>query len=641
MLLCCGASAQALAQNLAAEPSTSIPAGWSLQIDAVRSGELVLSEIRGRLAVDEAGQWQLREGRLLPSHAGERYGQLRFEAAPVADRWQGTLRWLAGDGLSLQGDWQVDGEGKVGVDLAQRRIRINGALDALLIELRSLPLAPWRRWLGQRLGWTPDRLDGEASADLRWDGVGLSGQVSLSQMGFDTSDGRRAAAGVAVQLELDSTPDWRFDLTANAGEVLWDEIYVPLPDVGLQLKAVAESGGWQLAAAEPDVFDARVNLGPGSTPSWQLDARVADLARWHERYLKSYFEARAWAAIAPAGSVQLTAAGAATEPQQISVQASVSALSLATMSIEGIELDAAWRAAGEGHLQMQTSATYWSGLSLAGWSLDARQRGSNWSLREPLVLGLLGGSATLSQLDVALAERPWHAQAALALDNLDLAGLMQALEWTPLPGRLSAEFPGVRIEPQRLEFEGGAEIEAFDGTVSLSAIGIERPLGPAPAIQGGFEFSGLDLAGVTAAFGFGEIEGALDGYVRDLRLLSGKPVAFDAWLASSEDYRGPKLISQRAVDNLSAVGGGPGGAMSRSFLRVFERFRYDAIGLGCKLEKGMCLMRGLERSNGGFLIVRGASLPRITVMGHATRVNWSSLVSRLIAATESGGPVVE
>ncbi len=622
-------------------PLTSAPAGWSLQIDAVRSGEVLLTDVQGRLAIDERGQWQLQEGRLLPSHAGERYGQLSFDAAPAGEHWQGALRWQAGDGLSLQGNWQVDGAGHIGVELEQRRIRIRGPLDALVIELRALPLAKWRRWLGQQLGWTPDRLEGEASADLRWDGAALRGKANLVGMGFDTSDGRRAAAGVAAQLELASQPDWQFDLTANAGEVLWDDIYVPLPETGLQLTAGAESGGWQLAAAEAGVFDARLGLGAGSTPRWRMDARVVDLARWHERYLKSYFEARAWAAIAPAGSLELEAAGVAAEPQQMSLQAQLSALSLATISVEGVTLDAAWRAAGEGHLKMQSSATYWAGLTLAGWSLDARQRGSQWSLQQPLVLSLLGGSATLSQLDVALAERPWNAQAALQLDNLDLAGLMQALEWTPLPGRLSADFPGVRVEPQRLDFEGGAEIEAFGGTVSLGAIGIERPLGPAPAIQGGFEFSGLDLAGVTQAFGFGEIEGALDGYVRELRLLSGKPVAFDAWLASSENYRGPKLISQRAVDNLSAVGGGPGGAMSRSFLRVFERFRYDAIGLGCKLEKGMCLMRGLERSNGGFLIVRGASLPRITVMGHATRVNWSSLVSRLIAATESGGPVVE
>jgi hypothetical protein len=622
-------------------PLAQAQSTWSLRVDAVQQGELRLSDLEGRLALTTDGQWQLQDSHVAASFAGAAYGRLNFDAAAAESGWQGTLRWLAGDGLTLQGQWTVDPQAVLSVALEQQQIRLDGPIDKLQIRLRELSVGKWRRWLGRRLDWTPERLEGALSADLRWDGAGLSGKATATGLGFDTTDGRRAAAGVGFAAELNTLPEWQLKLDANRGEVLWDELYVALPEAGLQLQAQQKADGWQLAAAEAEVFQARLIWSSAAARPWQLDASVADLARWHERYLRSYFEARAWAAIAPVGTLQMSAKGAAAQVRELTVQASLAMLGLAAMSAEGIELEASWRAAGDGHLKLASKASWWSGISIAPWSLAARQSGAHWSLEQPLQLSLLGGQASVSQLDLSLAERPWSAQAALRIEDVDLAALMQALGWIALPGRLSADFPGARIEPQSLQLEGGAEVEAFGGRVELGAISIERPLGPAPAISGGFEFSGLDLAGVTAAFGFGEIEGELDGYVRGLRLLSGKPVAFDAWLASSESYRGPKLISQRAVDNLSAVGGGPGGAMSRSFLRVFERFRYDAIGLGCKLEQGACAMRGLERSNGGFLIVRGASLPRITVMGHATRVNWSSLVARLIAATEGGGPVVE
>lgn len=614
---------------------------WLLQIERVEQGELRLTDLKGSVALSADRQWQLQDGRVGLGYAGAAYGQLAFDAAPAEADWQGALRWLAGDGLTLKGQWRIDPRAILSVAMERQQIRLDGPIDDLKLRLQGLPLAPWRRWLGRRLDWTPERLEGELSGDLRWDGASLSGHVNATGVGFDTTDGRRAAAGLGFSAQLNSRPDWRLTLDAKQGEVLWDELYVALPAAGLKLQAAREVAGWRLEAVESGVFEARLALADGAAPNWRIDASVADLARWHERYLRSYFEARAWTALAPEGSMQFSASGAAAQPRELTLQASLAMLGLAAMSAEGIELDAHWRAAGSGHLKLSSSAAYWSGISIAPWSLAARQNGDDWSLEQPLQLALLGGTASVTQLDLSLAERPWQAQAALRIDDVDLAALMQALGWIALPGRLSADFPGARIEPQSLQLEGGAEVAAFGGRVELGAISIERPLGPAPAIAGGFEFSGLDLAGVTAAFGFGEIEGELDGYVRGLRLLSGKPVAFDAWLASSEKYRGPKLISQRAVDNLSAVGGGPGGAMSRSFLRVFERFRYDAIGLGCKLEKGSCLMRGLERANGGFLIVRGASLPRITVMGHATRVNWTSLVARLVAATEGGGPVVE
>ncbi|MEZ5440015.1 MAG: hypothetical protein R3F15_00855 [Lysobacterales bacterium] len=621
--------------------ATPMDGQWSVQIKRVGLGDVHVEQVQGALQLTGT-DWQLTDGHLRARYADQALGEVRFDVAPAAAGLAGSLRWLAGEGLRIAGRWGYGNDGRLDADLEQSRLRLRGPIDQLQITLDRLPIAPWRRWLGQRVEWTPARLEGELSGQLRWNGQDLSGELRLAGAGFDTTDGRRAAAGMGTTLTLAPGSEWPFQLLADAGELLWDEFYVALPQQGLQLAAApTDGGGWRARASENQVFELSGSLDGQSPPHWQMDLQVSDLAQWHQRYLASYLQARAWAGVEPVGRLQASASGQGAEPDSATVQADLASLRLSGLQASGLQLDGHWRAAGGGHLRAQAQGSAFGELPLSGWQLQASQQGSSWVLQSPLQLRLLGGTASLPSLQVDLSVRPWQAQASLSLQQLELTGLMQALGWTPLPGRLSADFPGVTIEPQRIELQGGAEVNAFDGQVQLGAVSIERPLGPAPAISGNFDFEGLDLQGVTAAFGFGEIEGRLQGYVHDLRLVSGKPEAFDAWLASDPDFRGARKISQRAIDNLSAVGGGPGGAMSRSFLRVFETFRYDAIGLGCRLSQGVCQMRGLESANGGYLIVRGSGLPRITVMGHASRVNWTSLVARLLAATSGAGPTVE
>ena len=49
-------------------------------------------------------------------------------------------------------------------------------------------------------------------------------------------------------------------------------------------------------------------------------------------------------------------------------------------------------------------------------------------------------------------------------------------------------------------------------------------------------------------------------------------------------------------------------------------------------------MSGVSRRGEGYVIVHGAGLPRIEVVGFRREVDWSTLVERLVSAT-SGGPV--
>ena len=87
------------------------------------------------------------------------------------------------------------------------------------------------------------------------------------------------------------------------------------------------------------------------------------------------------------------------------------------------------------------------------------------------------------------------------------------------------------------------------------------------------------MGSLTRTFSFGAIEGKLDGDVNDLEMVNWKPVKMDAKLQSS-DGKYLKKISQRAVENISSLGGaGAAAAVQRSVLRFFKEFNYEKTGL--------------------------------------------------------------
>jgi hypothetical protein len=117
-------------------------------------------------------------------------------------------------------------------------------------------------------------------------------------------------------------------------------------------------------------------------------------------------------------------------------------------------------------------------------------------------------------------------------------------------------------------------------------------------------------------------------------------VQFEARLQSSAGNYSKK-ISQRAVENISALGGaGAAAAIQRSFLRFFKQFNYKNIGLSCKLHHDICHMGGIEATPQGYIIVKGSGIPSITVMGYNQSVAWSDLLARIKRVTDGNSKAV-
>src|SRR3546814_9085961 len=96
------------------------------------------------------------------------------------------------------------------------------------------------------------------------------------------------------------------------------------------------------------------------------------------------------------------------------------------------------------------------------------------------------------------------------------------------------------------------------------------PLGIGPRMSADMQMRNLDLGALTRTFSFGNIEGKLDGDVNNLQLVNWQPTHFDDEVRDRPG-RYPSKISQRAVENISALGGaGAAAAIKRSYLRFYN-----------------------------------------------------------------------
>jgi hypothetical protein len=223
--------------------------------------------------------------------------------------------------------------------------------------------------------------------------------------------------------------------------------------------------------------------------------------------------------------------------------------------------------------------------------------------------------------------------------------LSLALGWPEFAGMLSGVIPAVRYDDGSLSVGGVLLMRVFDGMITLQDVHLERPFGVIPRLQLDARFADIDLEALTGTFSFGRIEGRLEGRIDDLEMESWRPVAFDAAFATPAGDKSRHRISQRAVDNISSIGGGGvGGVLSRSALRFFEDFPYAKLGIRCRLENGICDMGGVAPAPdvGGYYLVKGRLLPpRLDVIGYADRVDWETLLAQILAVTKQQNTVSE
>lgn len=547
------------------------------------------------------------------------------------------------------------------VDILQGKASVNAAfpLDQpshAQIHLQGLPAG----WLQGLLGtvWsgrpTGGRLDAELALDMNDGGVRASGEFTLAGVGFDTPSGTLAGQAVdgSGRFALDSgNGPTQLDLDASlrGGQLLLGPLYAKLPGhpVQVDLHATVRNSAVtvsRLRLNDPDAMQldgAMVFDATGTLKSLRLDRLHAIFPASYERYGKAWLETLGLRDLningQLNGSVDLRADGL----RRFAFAADGLDLADADgrVAIKGLQGGLDWASQGE------RPATTLSWTKLQVYRIDNGGAQSHWqsragmlSLQQPLTVPIFSGQLHIGQLDWSPAAAQGQRLAtSLALTGVDMAAFSQAMGWPAFPGTLAGAVPSLRWIDDRIELDGGLSANVFGGFVDITQLSLQQPFGASPVLSGDIALKQLDLSAMTSVFDFGSITGRLDGSINDLRLVDWSPVAFKARLLAGSGGR----ISQRAVNNLTSVGGGGIAAgLQGAVLKLFKTFGYKQIGLNCTLQGTVCSMSGLNSTGDGYTILEGSGLPRLQVIGHQTRVDWPTLVKRLDAAIHGASPQI-
>ncbi len=327
-----------------------------------------------------------------------------------------------------------------------------------------------------------------------------------------------------------------------------------------------------------------------------------------------------------------------------------------TFALAGLTGDVTWRDGADEDEDVvlrsgaASSTLRWRGGSLLKLALGPSELrfttiGRNFRLLEPARIPLLDGAIDLESLRIRNVGLPSVAfMVDATLQPISVAEVCRAFAWPEFGGSIGGTISKLRLRDGIVTLGTTLQAQVFDGQVAIRDLRLEDALGAWPRFYSTIELTNLDLALVTRAFSFGRITGRLSGAIENLQLFKWQPIAFDARLFTPPGDRSRRRISQRAVENIGSIGGGGAGitaALSSGALRFFDEFRYDRLGLSCRLENEVCLLDGVAPApNGGYYLVKGSGLPRIDVIGNTRRVDWPRLVQQLVAITQSEGPVV-
>lgn len=608
--------------------------------ERLHNGDLAAADVA--LALSSDGAWRITAGQL-KSAAFEREGiELSGrlgELSSGADGWklESAVRYLELEGelgLVLSSDTLT-----ATLDLPRQALSRLGGLDLLP------PQAAWLK-----------RGSFEARVSLlQAPSAPAAGQyqLSLADLSFDSPDGRFAGEGLTASLSgeisLGEAFNWQADGSIGPGQLLLDRFYADFSTAPL---------GFTLHGAHPDAAPVALRFDMADPQALRLRGRAisnpADPSGWdveidrlelqfplaYERYIESM--AAAWTLDGLTLSGRMNWSGAWRDGVLQSGDLDIEDLSVVDTASGRFALSGLHTRLRPGDYSVD-SMLEWQGLLFGRINLGSGQaqldsEPGTLALAQPLDLDVLGGRLHLEKLRILLpgsagdraGESAFRLQASL--HELEMERLTRALDWPRFGGVISGEIPGASLDDGVLDVDGEIRIRVFDGEVTVGDLRVERPFGVLPSLAANIEMDNLDLAQLTETFEFGSISGRIDGYMRDLRMLDWRPVAFDAWLGTPLDQGGSQGISRQAVNRLTTIGGGGATtALAGPVMGLFSKFSYKRLGLGCRLQNNVCDLRGLGEQEGSVVLLEGAGIPKITIRAFNRSVDWPQMLSNLSA----------
>jgi len=506
-------------------------------------------------------------------------------------------------------------------------------------------------------GWFPADwprpTGGRVDGALSFSASGWKGDLHIRALAFSDAAGLHAGDKLSGRLTVSAVPrgsEWRWfaDVGWREGAVFWQPFYFPsggqrfVGQGSFGPRGVSVTRG-QLQVAGVGSASVGGRWRQGEWADFDLAATDLDLDGLYRLILKPWLEKGPLANLDVRGSGDLRWSyhNEATRVFDVALRETSLKDRDRRFALNGVNLRLPWAEGQENEGKLAFSGGHFFDIPFGAIQEPVRMKG--WQVELPdLSLPVLDGRLTVNGFHAERHSGVWNWRFGGGVTPISMERLSAVLGWPKMFGSLSGVLPAAIYDGHQVRVEGALLVRAFDGTAVVKDLSLVEPLGRAPRLYADLDMRGLDLDLLTRTFSFGSITGRVDATVKGLELSNWQPVKFDAQVVSSPgDY--PRQISQRAVQNISSLGGaGAGAAIQRSFLRFLDQFGYSRIGLSCVLRNGVCTMDGVEAAPHGYVIVKGGGIPAITVIGYNRYVGWDELLGRLERVIQGNvKPIVE
>lgn len=512
---------------------------------------------------------------------------------------------------------------------------------------QAIRLSPW---LGSN---APKLHDGRVNAVAKLRGRGAKpSEIDLaagfSNLKFADVNGSRAGENISGKLSAKARPNkgawnWQSEFTLFDGEAYWQPWYAKTQQTG-RAEGSADAKAVHITQAElswPGLGKTKLSgAWLRREKRWQaldIEAKDLDFGRTYAALIAPTLTQPIFAKLKTRGrmDIQLASKNGEVALMDITLRDGYVEDADGRFILSGLGLHLPWAAQTAQTGEIRIDGARFGKINLGPIRAPVIVAKDSYTLQR-ITIPLLNGNLALQDVQLWQKDKAWRAQLRGTLAPISMQNLAKSLDWPLMHGDLSGSLPLISYREGRLSAEGGLLVRVFNGTVAIKNVSIAEVFSNRPEAHADVEMRNLDLDLLTRTFSFGNMEGRIDVDVQDLEMVNWRPTKFKANLRSSPGQY-PKKISQRAVQNISSLGGaGPAAALQRSFLSFFDEFRYERIGLSCVLKDGLCQMAGIEPRGEGFVIVEGGGIPAITVLGYNREVSWQELVDRLARIKEGG-----
>ncbi len=523
--------------------------------------------------------------------------------------------------------------------------------EIINLGLQGVQFSQLMRMVGMKgIDQIPEvELSGQLTLNLANGTLKNQGPIKFTGLNYEHSEDI-IVAGLAGQLGMEanlSLTEIEADIQLTSGEMLYEQLYIDFSGFPLFIQSTATQ------LDEGHYY--QVNTTVVNQPSMHLDANweinrnldvidpyfsmsVTDSHHFNQQILNSLLGIYGVSDNAMSGQFVVTAHSKQDllDQWQIDFKDYYFLNEGRKIDVQSLDGKVHWYQ----YSQAPDSALNWESLLFAGLPVGPSSVQLNFSQDEVKLLGehrfpVFDGIIELKAFEVQkLFSEFVDMQVDANVLPISLRLITEKMGWPIMSGTISGDIPGMIKQGSVIQFLGDLQLQVFDGDMTVNNLSIERLFGVAPVIAGDVIFSGFDLSILTETFGFGLITGKLHGQVDELRITNWKTDRLDAQVYTVKTKGIKQIISQRAIENISSLGGIKG-AISSTFLRFFDDFRYKRIMLSCKLHNSVCEIGGLKNKSNQFIIVEGGGIPKINIVGFVRSINWEEFISRLLNANYS------